>query len=521
MSFDAPTPEESIDGQESIDGEESAPSARKRRWGRIIALVAGVLVLVVGVGAWAVLRLLGGGGPLPVTVMPASTVAELTLDLDPPAGQKVAALSALHKFPGLRKELGKEGLDEFRRGIVDSLVDGRCLADYDTDIKSWAASRIGFAVVRVDQKVLPELAFQFTDKAKARAGLRKVVKCQGNGGVAIGEHYAVVSLTDDDAQKILASAKKKSLADNADFRKWTAKAGGRGVVNAYAAPGAATVLYNLFAPRVRRSIGVAYTPAAQPKGEGAAMSARVRSNGLDISLVSGGNTSSTRSIGPDVMRLPKDTAAAVGLAVDKQLASFVVSSFMSGFESAATPGELARIEELSGLDFRRDLRTLLGHGIVAAIGSKPPVNLDTKDVPPDLRVAVVSTGDAGRISAIVQKALPLFQITPDIVTQAHDAHHVVIGRVDAYDKALLKDGNLGAQSDFKAVVEKPRKASDIVFIRLNAQWRKALAWSNLFDSSPSEVQDNLAPLRAFGMSSWQEGKGKHGIMHTEARLRLH
>ncbi len=506
--------------------DEPGTTARPRRWIPYVAGGVVAIMLIAAAGAYAVYRLLDGGGPLPVTAIPSTAIAEVTLDLDPPAGQKVDALKVLRTFPEVRKEMGRGSFDDFKKEFVQGMLGEECAPSYDKDVKPWVGSRLAFAVVRLDGRIVPEMVVQVSDRAKARAGLRKVIGCEGGAakaGVAVGEHYAVVSLSDAYARKILEEATKKSLDETADFRKWTAMAGGRGVVNAYAAPNAFMTLVNLFGRRFTGAIGVASIAHETPEGQGMALAAKLRSDGLDISLVGGGTElAATKAIGPEVMRLPDDISAAVGVSVNKSFARGFISSFMGGVLGQVSPSELTRIEQLSGLDFRRDLRTLLGNGLVGAIGAKPPADMNTEDVPKDLQAAVISTGDAKQISSILGKAFAFFDFSPAAlgVSQTQDAHHVVLGRDPGFNKRVLADGHLGDQADFRAVVAHPEQAFDVVFVRVNDDWRKAFGSMRAIDATTDEIESNLKPLRAFGLSSWVEGSGPTGITHMEARLRL-
>ncbi len=64
----------------------------------MVAIAAAVLL---GGAAWALVAVLGGGGPQPAEALPASTAAYFRIDLDPSAGQKIAALRLADRFPAL------------------------------------------------------------------------------------------------------------------------------------------------------------------------------------------------------------------------------------------------------------------------------------------------------------------------------------------------------------------------------------------------------------------------------------
>jgi len=362
-----------------------APTTRSRK-GRWIALVAVVLVLVLGAGAWAAMRLLGGGGPLPSAAMPANTLAEVSLDLDPAAGQKVSALRTLRKFPDLRKQLELDSTEDLRRQIFIEIAGKKCVRDYAKQVQPWLGSRTAIGVLMLRGEPTPEVALQITDRDRARAGLGRILKCADTDdvGFAVGEHYAILSTSDADARAIVAAAAKKSLADDPAYQRWIEAAGGRGVVNGYIAAQAP----KQFLKMIPDGLPIEQTAQVNEmlKGfQGAGLSVRFESDGLEADLVRGARgPAATQTIGADVARLPDDSAVALGFAVPEAALRSLTGGFLSGFADAAGPGSTRRFEQMTGLDLDRDLRTLVGHGIVGVIGGTPPANLESDDVPPDL-----------------------------------------------------------------------------------------------------------------------------------------
>src|SRR4051794_5875309 len=69
----------------------------------VASVLAVVLVLAGGVVLW---RTLAASGPRPADVLPATTFALVTLDLDPSAGQKVEAIKTLRKLPSWNERTG-------------------------------------------------------------------------------------------------------------------------------------------------------------------------------------------------------------------------------------------------------------------------------------------------------------------------------------------------------------------------------------------------------------------------------
>jgi hypothetical protein len=501
-----------------------APTTRSRT-GRWIALVAVVLVLVLGAGAWAVMRLLGGGGPLPVTAMPANTLAEVSLDLDPAAGQKVNALRTLRKFPDLRKQLELDSTEDLRRQIFIEIAGKKCVGDFAERVQPWLGSRVAIGVLMLHGEPTPEVALQVTDRDKAAAGLGRILKCAGTDdiGFAVGEQYAILSTSDADARAIVAAATKKSLADDPAYQRWIEAAGGRGVINGYIAAQAPKQFLKMIPDDLPEEQTAQVTEMF--KGfQGAGLSVRFESDGFEADLVRGARGPAARqTIGADVARLPDDSAAALGFAVPQAALESLTDGFLSGFAGAVGPGSTRRFEQMTGLDPDKDVRTLVGHGLVGVIGGTPPANLASDDVPPDLQAAIVLTGDAAKIDAVVRKILAAFHVKlSDIgISSAEDDRHVVFGRDPSFNRSLLEDGRLGDQEDFRAVIAHPQQAQAIFFARLNDAWRKAIVATIPPSNDGSDLEGDLKPLRAFGVSGWSEVSGKDVIAHVRSRLLLH
>src|SRR3954451_2220506 len=108
-----------------------------------VAAIASVLAVVVaGGGAIVVYRTLSGGGPQPDKYAPASTFAFAKVDLDPSAGQKIAAYRFAHKFPSSVTKKTKS-IDDMRDHVLQMLFkdSDNPQIDYDHDVKPWLGAR--------------------------------------------------------------------------------------------------------------------------------------------------------------------------------------------------------------------------------------------------------------------------------------------------------------------------------------------------------------------------------------------
>jgi len=101
----------------------SSQAARSRRSPRaLLAVVASfVTVVVIAGGGYAALQFFAGGGPRPAEVLPASTFALVTLDLNPSGGQKIEAIKTLRKFPAFRDQVGLKPESDVIKAIFEEL----------------------------------------------------------------------------------------------------------------------------------------------------------------------------------------------------------------------------------------------------------------------------------------------------------------------------------------------------------------------------------------------------------------
>ena len=83
----------------------------------VAATLTGVLVL--GGAGFAAAAYLSGGGPQPQDVLPVDTIGFVSARPGPAAGQKIALMSLLEKFPAL----DMEGDGDFRGQLLEPLLD--------------------------------------------------------------------------------------------------------------------------------------------------------------------------------------------------------------------------------------------------------------------------------------------------------------------------------------------------------------------------------------------------------------
>lgn len=522
MSDDSPTEHTTTFGPfETVGPEESSGGSRRVT---VIAAVAAVVVAVLGGGAFAAYSFLSGGGSQPADVLPASTVAVVSVDLDPSASQKIAAIKTIRKFPALKKSLGLEADDDLREFIFDKITAaGDCGSlDFDKDVKPWVGKRAALAAVDLGEKdPVPAIALQISDQAGARKGLDALVKCtdpQEFAYVVEGD-YLIASDSAAHASAILDKGTKGSLADDATYQRWTDEAGDRGVLSFYVAPKAADYLGTLVDDMGPGVLGL----GTDPTGAGSLDSAknaldgfkglggtvRFADGGMELAIAGSGiqQMKSFATVGPEVGDLPADTAVALGFGVDKDFAQRMVDQMVNGEDP------LSQIEHDTGLDLPGDLQTLLGRGITLSLGGDAPASADDVQNVEDVPAGLVIHGDADGIRAVIAKIEDHFDVhlsdVPIVVDTSGD--RVALATSADYAGDLLKAGRLGSEDDFRAAVPDADRATGILYVDFNSKWRDSLI--HLATGAEKDQADaNTAPLRSLGLSTWQDGTVTHALL---------
>ena len=538
----------------------STPSRNRRPL--LIAGGAIVALGVVGGAVWAVTSYLGTG-PQPAEALPASTLGYASIDLDPSASQKIEAVTMLRKFPAIKKELGLDTGDDLRRKLFDLVqddVDCKSL-DYGDDIEPWIGSRAAVAAVDTgDDQPTPVLVLQVTDEDAAQKGLAEIQSCapagdnsgggSDNGGSdelggwAINDGWVVVAETDKLASTVAADAAESSLADDSDFQSWSDQVGDAGIINLYAAPAAGRYLAdNLgeFGPMLGGGSGSASSGSCTSDSEGSetcledmpspssdvpdevsdalkdfkGMAATVRFDDGALELEVAGDPGVSQKglygtdAGDDVLAtLPADTAAALGVGLDKGWFTDLVEQ-LGSYGGASSPAELlAELSDSSGLDLPGDAETLAGESFSLSVGSDfdPETAFNSGDGS-DVPVAAKVKGDSDAIAGVLDKVRGQLGPQENVLGSDSDGDLTVIGPDADYRSEVLKDGGLGDTDAFQNVVREAGDASAIFFVNFDAgDWLVKVA------SGDQELTDNLEPLEGLGLSAWQEDDAGHAVL---------
>lgn len=488
------------------------------RGGLVVLLVAGAVVLLLAGGGFAAWRLLSGGGAQPADVLPADTLGVVSVDLDPSGGQKIEAIRTLRKFPSFRDQVGLEEDEDVAQALFEQLQDDEDICpevDYAEDIKPWLGQRFAVAGIEVGEEPQPVGVVQVSDADAARAGIEKLQACEESeqtGGFAFGEDYVVIAETDEIAEQVLADGQEDPLSGDEDYQRWTDEAGGDGIVEAYVAAEAVTYLSEL----TQQDTG-ATDPALEEQleeFEGGAGTLRFDDGSLVLSVVSSGQGSVEGApVTEELETLPEDTAAVLAFGVSDDARDQLRELAEPG-EPGAADDLLGQIEGAlgsTGLSFPDDLITLLGDSMSLSVSGEAPSSAPQgpQEIPAGLRVQ----GDAGEIQAVldrVEQASGFSLESQGVVMESDDDTVALSFQQDYADTLLEGQGSLLDSETFDSVVPEGEDAYGVLYLNLTDSWRDLV---NEAADDP-EVEENLAPLRAFGLSGWVDGD----VVRGEARL---
>ena len=508
------------------------PHTSRTSRGTIAVIASVVVVVLIAAGGFAAWRFLSGGGPRPAEVLPASTFALVTVDLDPSGGQKVEAIRTLRKFPTFRDKSGLEPDSDPVKRLFDQLQkQGSCKdLDYERDVKPWIGQRAGVGGVMIDGKASPVAALQVSDADKARSGFARLAKCADLEGDHFGwtqsGDYIVMSDSTAHAESVVAAGKKSPLSEDADFQKWTDEAGGAGIVNAYAGRKALDALSEQLASGAGSSGGLtsrsgggkqlAEALAHYKDFQGAAAVLHFVDGGIELSTAGGGGkaTASKETVAEHVGAMPADTAVLLAFAVPQ--------GAFDAIEKADPHGSGSQLlGSMLGIDFPQDIETLLGRSISISLGGHAPADLASIQQPSDVSVGALIRGNTDKIDEVIAKLEKSAGTTLDAmqVTKTSRDGKVALASNATYADQLLGKGSLADDAGFKDAVPHAEDAQMIAYVDLDGGWGRTILKMIRQDGGKdsAEVADNLAALRAFGASAWTDNGVSHGLLRLSLK----
>ena len=561
-------------GPEYLEGSGPATTApdndndNRKRLIALGAIVAGGAV--VAGGAWAATSFFATGEQ-PAEALPASTVAYMSVDLDPSGGQKIEAIRTLRKFPAFTDEIDLETDDDLRERLFEEITSsGECEGlDYAEDVAPWLGSRAAVAAVDLgEDEPAPVAVVQVTDAGAAEEGVQTLIDTCGGGaaaseeggdvgGWAVEGDWLVLAETDEIADQVVEAGGSGTLADDAAYGKWTGEAGDDGFMSFYVAKSAAQYLGDvaeLGAPLTGMSsdsmggfdpdcIDAATTDEeldaclSEPSGsssgsvsgevppelqqviddfDGMAATVRFDDGSMEIEYaVSNYQPDMTKFIDSDegasmVADLPEDTVAALGFSLEEGWAEAFVDYVKTTLpdDTASIDDGIAELESETGLAFPEDIETLMGEGVTISLGGGIDPDAIANGGPGELPAGITIKGDADEIQAVLDKIVD--QVPSEMTPMMEVTEgdgYAVLAFQDDYRGKLEAGGDLGGTDDYGRVVE-DGEAQSVLYVNFDADDN----WLVRVTDDMPEVSENLEPLSAFGISSWVDGDVLHGQM---------
>jgi hypothetical protein len=502
-------------------GEPPPPRGRGRLY--LLAGVGLVAAGAVAVGAWGVSQLTGGG-PGAASVLPADTLAYLSIDLDPSAGQKIEAIKTIKKFPALDEELDLSSRDDIREWVVETLVDdGSCEGlDYNDDVKPWIGEKAGVAAVPNEEHIAdPVFAIQVSDEQKAEDGVAAVfAACDDSEdfGLAFHDGYMIVAETDELAAAVVSDAKKGSLADSSAYQTATERVGDLGIITFYASP----ELPKAFSEGAEELFGtgatITDTALEDPYAsfEGAAGTVRFDDGGVEVAVAAAGLSGLEGSAEPtSVTDLPETTVAALGFSVPEGWTRELEARLREALGAEIYEEGLSQLERESGLTLPEDLETLLGNGLVFALdGTTDFEALAESEDPSGLKAGFRVDANEDDVRRIVT-ALERLAGTPEgehlLEVKGADGR-AAVGFEAAYLDALLAGGDLGSSDSFRKAVADAEKANAVLYVDFDAADNWLVGLIEDLSGGDQDAVANAEPLDAVGVSSWVDGDTGHFVL---------
>jgi hypothetical protein len=483
----------------------SAPADERDRRTAPWYVVGAAVVLVLGLigGTTYAVGSLSGGGDQPADALPSGALALVSVDLDPPAGQKVDAFRFLRKFPSLRGKVPLDG--DVREVVFDAMADqvGWGHVDFDEDVAPWLGKRLAVAVYPPaggSGAPTPVLALQVTDRADAARGLgvlRRSAAANGHPagptGWAFAGDYALIAGSRATARDLADRAARSPLADSSAFASDTERVAA-GVALAWVDTAAAGRAMGPGSLVLGPSAGL-LGPASGASGR---MTLVARFDGPDVfELVGRATGASTAGWATHPVRgmadLPRSSVLALGLAdgdelVPKAWAAMQESFGAQGADLDEMAGGLRR--EL-GLTLPDDLATLLGDNLVGALDGSRSDGARSDTLQGGVRV----TTDVAKAQDVLDKLAAAARRSGGTlpVVRRESGGDLVVASTPEQAGRLVGDGTLGDSAAFRAAL--PQLADADAALWIDPVRLGEVLFGGL---GRAPVDDELAPVAGVG-----------------------
>jgi hypothetical protein len=449
----------------AAEGTPSGGSPLRRR-GLVAGGLAAALVLGLG-GAYAVQQL-SGTGPRPAEVMPGDTYGYVQVDIDPAAGQKLAAVRFLSTVPEIKALADGDA----RKKLWDLAVaeaDNECISgfDYDKDIAPWLGDRVGFGMRPGGTATEPNVvaALQVTDLAKATGTLNRLTDCGDSMDVRSKDDYVLLT-PKGQGDSALSAIGQGTLAQKATFQEDLAALGQQGIASTWWDLGTAAKEVG----NVASGMMLGMKGAAPADVEGRVVATlRFDPGYAEVAGLARGLTGA-QTLEPvdgdsrELANLPDDTMAALHLSGGEQLIDQIWPELQKQFNgvgsSSGFDDPLGMLEDQLGLTFPDDLKAL--------VGSSFTVSLPDQDLGADMPAvgAKVVTSNAQRAQEVVE-TLEDAAGASGILTKKIDGGRLLVATTPDYATTLEAGGNLGDSEAFKAAIDDPANVDYALYADLD------------------------------------------------------
>lgn len=470
-----------------------------------------VAALVLGGGAVFAAQKLSGGGAQPADVLPGDAYAYLRLDIDPSAGQKIAAVRFLSKFPELKDAF--EGDEDPRKKLWEQVAkDDDCARkfDYVKDIEPWLGDRIGAAVRPGGTKDEPNavVALQVKDEAKAKSALESIAKCGTDGSSGDTELFTkdgyVLFADQGDAAETLAAINKGSLAQNATFSGDMGALGEQGIASMWMDFGGF-----MKDPALAEDIAGEDVPKEFVdlfKGRYAA-ALRFDASYIELAGIGRGLSLPKAKIdgnGEQLANLPDDTIGAFHLGggdktIDDLWPTITKMFDVAAAEAGASSGDelLAQAEDEFGIKLPGDLKALLGSQLTVAF---PDQEFGGDSEMPTLGLKIVSA-DATKADELIGKFEDASGAS-GVLTRKVDGDKVYVATTPDYADKLKSGGKLGDSEAFKLALGDVSTTNQAWFVDIDKIEKHYL------EEVPDKYRPAVEALRAVGFTTSYTGPGE-------------
>ena len=474
-----------------VPGVVETPGQKPASRVKTLALVGGLVAIVGGTavvgGGWLAFSRLNGGGPQPESVLPADTVAFVKFDMNPSAGQKVAAVRFALRFPEAKGKVTETS--DLRKVAFEKLQeDGEFKdLDYATEVAPWLGERFAVGVLPgagAKEEPIAVMVLAVTDEDKARASLPRLT---GKSDTACGvrDGFAICSEDKTTVTVLTEAEQSTSLADSRQFASDMEALGEDGVAAAWVDLKQVSSL----ADEARIATGLLGAPVPDaPAGGRLAVALRFAGPHLELA----GRVTDMplswpekRGGGTGVGDLPSGTLAAFGLdSAGEQVASSLTSREELSKDLEAAGAEL-------GVKLPEDLKTALGDRATVAYGGMDG------DV---VKVALRTGGDpaaVGRMVTAMNKGGAMSE--PDL-HQSTAGGDPLVATTEGYARQVAGGSGLGEQQSFRDAVPGAKDARAVLYLDIASLLKEH------GDLAGAELRQNLQPFSALGVSTRGEGK---------------